>query len=826
MAGDVGERGLEDAHDLLVDRLDHPRELAARVAHVVELLLQELVPLDQRLVLRQRERVDRAHEPQLALELARAGRQRRAVGDLGHRRRDRDVGLAVELAAHVLDRLLEPQPDLGFLDLEPARPARAARRAAARPSARSARSPSSLAPGGARRFRLLLAPAAQPVGERARPRRARSASRAASASTASRLCSSCARRARARASSSGRAASRASTSVRRAVSPERRSSTGGAADLELLAQLRPRARGPARPRRGSAASCSAAAASAARASSSASTAARTRASGGLAGSRDRACCVGDELARPGASSNAWRSSSDAARTSTARRSSAARAVSASSSCRRRRSRFGRDELGAARGGEPLARELDALGRGLARELGGVGLRDRVGERGGGDGRRAGRPGAPRARAAEAVALARHRDHDRGDASAMSSAAAQPSSTSTNGASSRVSSRSSAGCVERTHDASRRAPGGTRRQHRRAVGRRRRRAAAPTRRPPSRRATAARGRVVAVDDDRLQRVAERGGDRDLGAGVDLEVVGEPADHAVERRARRPPAACAVERERERLGAGPPARRVGRRRRATRRRPAARASSAARSARASSVSSGAIADARVDLGAQRGRGALDVVGLGAVRLERRAARRRPAASSARTCARSRSIASAARVGLVDVALRVGQLGLGRAPGARRGQLAGRERRTRCAARSSAARASAASASARSGASDSASSVDREQLLARARGFGDERLDDAFVGDRGQLALEPAPPFGDEVREPAAALAQRLGAGEQVGDVVVAGHGERVLGVEHRRRRARAAARARPVPRCASSPRASARRCSRVVQPLDLAAGEVQA
>ena len=83
VAGDVGERGLEDVHDLLVDRLDHARQLAPRVAHVVELLLQELVPLDERFVLRQRERVDRAHEPQLALELARPGRQRRAVGTSG-----------------------------------------------------------------------------------------------------------------------------------------------------------------------------------------------------------------------------------------------------------------------------------------------------------------------------------------------------------------------------------------------------------------------------------------------------------------------------------------------------------------------------------------------------------------------------------------------------------------------------------------------------------------------------------------------------------------------------------------------------------------------
>ena len=51
VAGDVGERRLEDRHDLFVDRLDHARQLAARVLHVVELLLQELVALDERLVL-------------------------------------------------------------------------------------------------------------------------------------------------------------------------------------------------------------------------------------------------------------------------------------------------------------------------------------------------------------------------------------------------------------------------------------------------------------------------------------------------------------------------------------------------------------------------------------------------------------------------------------------------------------------------------------------------------------------------------------------------------------------------------------------------------
>ena len=70
------------------------------------------------------------------------------------------------------------------------------------------------------------------------------------------------------------------------------------------------------------------------------------------------------------------------------------------------------------------------------------------------------------------------------------------------------------------------------------------------------------RVVAVDDDRLQRVAERGTHRDLATLVDLEQVDERTEHAFEgrdvvtadRRVR------LFERQREHLGAGPPARRV--------------------------------------------------------------------------------------------------------------------------------------------------------------------------------------------------------------------------------------------------------------------------
>ena len=39
------------------------------------------------------------------------------------------------------------------------------------------------------------------------------------------------------------------------------------------------------------------------------------------------------------------------------------------------------------------------------------------------------------------------------------------------------------------------------------------------------------------------------------------------------------------------------------------------------------------------------------------------------------------------------------------------------------------------------------DREELFAYRGRVGDERLHDAFVGDRGQLALQPAGPFRDE-------------------------------------------------------------------------------
>ncbi len=77
-----------------------------------------------------------------------------------------------------------------------------------------------------------------------------------------------------------------------------------------------------------------------------------------------------------------------------------------------------------------------------------------------------------------------------------------------------------------------------------------------------------------------------------------------------------------------------------------------------------------------------------------------------------------------------------------------------------------------------------VDRGELLAHVRGFGHQRFDDPFVGHRRELAVEAPAPLGHQVHQTAAAFAQGLGAGEDVGDVVVARNRERVLGLEHLR------------------------------------------
>ena len=105
------------------------------------------------------------------------------------------------------------------------------------------------------------------------------------------------------------------------------------------------------------------------------------------------------------------------------------------------------------------------------------------------------------------------------------------------------------------------------------------------------------------------------------------------------------------------------------------------------------------------------------------------------------------------------------------------------------------------------------------------GDERLDDAFVGGGRQLALHTAALLVDQCGEAAAALAQRLGAHQPFGEVVVAQRGERVLGLDDG-----FVERAQPVAqlglsRVSSSARSSRSRSMRVCEPGDLVAGEVQ-
>ena len=83
MPADVGEGGREHGLDLEVDGLDDAHQLAAGGAHVVELLLEERVALLQLVELLERQRVDRAHQAELTLEVADPRRGADALGQLG-----------------------------------------------------------------------------------------------------------------------------------------------------------------------------------------------------------------------------------------------------------------------------------------------------------------------------------------------------------------------------------------------------------------------------------------------------------------------------------------------------------------------------------------------------------------------------------------------------------------------------------------------------------------------------------------------------------------------------------------------------------------------
>ena len=107
----------EHVLDLLVDGLDDAGEIAASGPNVLELLLEESVALLELVELLERQRVDRTQQAQLAVELADAAGRRRPLGQFGLFGRLGNGRLDVEVATQGLDRVLEAQLGLGFLDL-------------------------------------------------------------------------------------------------------------------------------------------------------------------------------------------------------------------------------------------------------------------------------------------------------------------------------------------------------------------------------------------------------------------------------------------------------------------------------------------------------------------------------------------------------------------------------------------------------------------------------------------------------------------------------------------------------------------------------------
>jgi len=114
---DIVKCGLENHDDLRVHRPNYLAELSPGARDVMELALEELVPFFERRVLLEGERVDGAHEADLALQLACTGRgagtrrQWRAFGTLER------LGLAIEFPAYRLGERLEAPLHLSLLQL-------------------------------------------------------------------------------------------------------------------------------------------------------------------------------------------------------------------------------------------------------------------------------------------------------------------------------------------------------------------------------------------------------------------------------------------------------------------------------------------------------------------------------------------------------------------------------------------------------------------------------------------------------------------------------------------------------------------------------------
>ena len=231
MPGDVREGLGEDADDLLVDRADDASELAAGATDVLELLGEEPVPLLQRRQLLQRQRVDRTHQAELAVELPHPRLGRDTGRQLGAGRGDRLVGLAFELPAQRFDGGLQAELGLGPLELDPleqlagARRGRVRRRRARRAAGvggwRSWR-PRARAPparyGGGRRA-AASTPPRRPSSPARRPSARAAASRPSRLAAASDLARSSPARRRSTSSRRGREQRRAVPRARRARIP-------------------------------------------------------------------------------------------------------------------------------------------------------------------------------------------------------------------------------------------------------------------------------------------------------------------------------------------------------------------------------------------------------------------------------------------------------------------------------------------------------------------------------------------------------------------------------------------------------------------------------
>ncbi len=115
-AGEVGEifgyvivGGLENGDYFGVHRLYDLAQLAPGRRNVVELAFDELVALLESGVLLQGQGVDRAHEPQLPLQLAGPAGGAAARRQRGALRGAQRLRLAVELPAHRLGQSLQPR---------------------------------------------------------------------------------------------------------------------------------------------------------------------------------------------------------------------------------------------------------------------------------------------------------------------------------------------------------------------------------------------------------------------------------------------------------------------------------------------------------------------------------------------------------------------------------------------------------------------------------------------------------------------------------------------------------------------------------------------